>query len=168
MTVLIAVLVGVAMLAVGLAAGYWIPPHGRKPASARPRPVKRILLPFTGQAISRRAFDAAVRLARAENATIMPAFLARVPMQLPLDSPLPGQCGNGLPLLEVIEQRAYRTPWSRSMFASELAKSTSICLGAFPGELGGRACCPPRGLASRGTRRAAPVPRHVGPRAVGP
>ena len=33
--------------------------------------------------------------------------------------------------VEAIERRAYRTPWSRSMFASELAKSTSICLGAF-------------------------------------
>jgi [ribosomal protein S18]-alanine N-acetyltransferase len=33
--------------------------------------------------------------------------------------------------IEAIERRAYRTPWSRSMFASELAKSTSICLGAF-------------------------------------
>jgi len=36
--------------------------------------------------------------------------------------------------VETIEQRAYQTPWSRSMFASELAKSTSICLGAFEGE----------------------------------
>jgi ribosomal-protein-alanine N-acetyltransferase len=36
--------------------------------------------------------------------------------------------------IEEIERRAYRTPWSRSMFASELAKTTSICLGAFQGE----------------------------------
>ena len=36
--------------------------------------------------------------------------------------------------IESIEQRAYPTPWSRSMFASELAKPTSICLGAFEGE----------------------------------
>jgi [ribosomal protein S18]-alanine N-acetyltransferase len=36
--------------------------------------------------------------------------------------------------IEEIEQRAYRTPWSRSMFASELAKGTSICLGAFDGD----------------------------------
>jgi [ribosomal protein S18]-alanine N-acetyltransferase len=35
--------------------------------------------------------------------------------------------------VELIERRAYRTPWSRSMFASELAKSTSICLGALEG-----------------------------------
>jgi ribosomal-protein-alanine N-acetyltransferase len=36
--------------------------------------------------------------------------------------------------IEAIEQRAYHTPWSRSMFASELAKGTSICLGAFEGD----------------------------------
>ena len=36
--------------------------------------------------------------------------------------------------IETIERRAYPTPWSRSMFASELAKPTSICLGAFEGE----------------------------------
>ena len=39
-----------------------------------------------------------------------------------------------LAAVEEIEQRAYPTPWSRSMFASELAKPTSICLGAFEGE----------------------------------
>ena len=90
----------------GAAIGFWLPPHGRLPFRDRPRPVRRILLPFTGQAISRRAFEAAVRLAKAEDATIMPAFLARVPRQLPLNSALPGQCGNGMPLLEAIEQRA--------------------------------------------------------------
>ena len=38
-----------------------------------------------------------------------------------------------LDAIEGIEQRAYSTPWSRAMFASELAKPTSICLGAFEG-----------------------------------
>ena len=38
-----------------------------------------------------------------------------------------------LPAIDAIERRAYPTPWSRSMFASELAKPTSICLGAFEG-----------------------------------
>jgi ribosomal-protein-alanine N-acetyltransferase len=33
--------------------------------------------------------------------------------------------------VERIEQLSYPTPWSRSMFASEIAKPTSICLGAF-------------------------------------
>jgi [ribosomal protein S18]-alanine N-acetyltransferase len=35
--------------------------------------------------------------------------------------------------VEGIERRAYPTPWSRSMFASELGKPTSVCLGAFEG-----------------------------------
>ena len=33
--------------------------------------------------------------------------------------------------VERIERRSYVTPWSRSMFAGELAKPSSICLGAF-------------------------------------
>jgi len=38
--------------------------------------------------------------------------------------------------VEQIEQRSYPTPWSRSMFAGELAKPSSICLGAFDTETG--------------------------------
>ena len=33
--------------------------------------------------------------------------------------------------VEAIERRAYATPWSRSMFAGELTKPSSISLGAF-------------------------------------
>jgi [ribosomal protein S18]-alanine N-acetyltransferase len=33
--------------------------------------------------------------------------------------------------IEQIERRSYPTPWSRSMFAGELAKPSSLCLGAF-------------------------------------
>jgi ribosomal-protein-alanine N-acetyltransferase len=36
-----------------------------------------------------------------------------------------------LKAIEEIERRSYPTPWSRSMFAGELAKPSSICLGAF-------------------------------------
>jgi nucleotide-binding universal stress UspA family protein len=99
------VLVACGGILLGVAAGYWLPPHGRLRAKERPRPVRRILLPFAGQAISRRSFEAAVRLAKAENAVIMPAFLASVPMNMPLESPLPAQCARGMPLLEAIEQR---------------------------------------------------------------
>jgi [ribosomal protein S18]-alanine N-acetyltransferase len=35
-----------------------------------------------------------------------------------------------LAAIERIERQSYPTPWSRSMFASELAKTSSICLGA--------------------------------------
>jgi ribosomal-protein-alanine N-acetyltransferase len=36
--------------------------------------------------------------------------------------------------IEEIERESYPTPWSRSMFAGELAKPSSICLGAFDSE----------------------------------
>jgi nucleotide-binding universal stress UspA family protein len=106
MSIVLRIALAAAMFTLGLAAGFWLPPNGRLPQRNRPAPVKRILLPFTGQAISRRAFEAAVRLAKAENATIMPAFLARVPRHLPIESPLPMQCTDGMPLLEAIDQRA--------------------------------------------------------------
>lgn len=106
MSAIVLIVVAVVCLGAGAAVGYWLPPHGRRPGKDRPKPVRTILLPFTGQAISRRAFDAAVRLATAENATIVPAFLARVPRYLPIDSPVPAQCSGGMPLLEAIEQKA--------------------------------------------------------------
>ena len=36
-----------------------------------------------------------------------------------------------------IENAVYPTPWSRSMFAGELAKPSSVSLGAFDAEAGG-------------------------------
>src|SRR5919109_4003433 len=42
-----------------------------------------------------------------------------------------------LNVIEEIERSSYPTPWSRSMFASELAKPSSLCLGAFEADAGG-------------------------------
>jgi nucleotide-binding universal stress UspA family protein len=70
--------------------------------------VHRILLPFTGTTISRRALDAALRLARAEDATLVTAYLATVPLNLPLDVPIQRACETAFPLLEAIELRAAR------------------------------------------------------------
>jgi len=36
-----------------------------------------------------------------------------------------------LDAIEIIERASYPTPWSRSMFAGELSKPSSVCLGAF-------------------------------------
>jgi ribosomal-protein-alanine N-acetyltransferase len=41
-----------------------------------------------------------------------------------------------LSAIEEIERASYPTPWSRSMFAGELAKPSSICLGALDAETG--------------------------------
>jgi ribosomal-protein-alanine N-acetyltransferase len=42
-----------------------------------------------------------------------------------------------LDAIDEIERASYPTPWSRSMFAGELSKPSSICLGAFDVEAGG-------------------------------
>ena len=39
--------------------------------------------------------------------------------------------------IERIERESYPTPWSRSMFAGELAKPSSLSLGAFDPDTGG-------------------------------
>jgi hypothetical protein len=66
----------------------------------------RILFPFVAVALSRRALDAALRIARAEDAVVLSVFLARVPRHLPLDAPLPRQSGLAVASQEAIEQRA--------------------------------------------------------------
>jgi ribosomal-protein-alanine N-acetyltransferase len=38
--------------------------------------------------------------------------------------------------IERIERESYATPWSRSMFAGELSKPSSICLGAYDEQSG--------------------------------
>jgi nucleotide-binding universal stress UspA family protein len=100
------ILIAVALVA-GLIGGYLIARsrwRGRR--SERPQTIHQILLPFTGTEISRRAVDAALRLARAEEATLMPAYLATVPKQLPLDCSIPTEAAKAMPMLEAIEQRA--------------------------------------------------------------
>jgi len=97
-------LVGLALL-LGLGAGFLLALSRLRPRG-RPETVHRILLPFTGSEISRRAVDAALRLARAEDATLMPAYLATVPLQLPLECSLPKEAGRAMSILEAIEQRA--------------------------------------------------------------
>lgn len=88
----------------GLVGGYLIARSRRR--ADLPQPIRHILLPFTGTEISRRALDAALRLARAEDATLMPAYLATVPKRLPLDCAIPSEAEKAMPMLEAIEQRA--------------------------------------------------------------
>ncbi len=94
-------------LVLGLIGGFYFAKsrHGAKPGS-EPDAVHHILLPFTGTEISRRAVDAALRLARAEGATLMPAYLAEVPKTLPLECPIPNEAAQAMGMLEAIEQRA--------------------------------------------------------------
>jgi nucleotide-binding universal stress UspA family protein len=94
-------------LVLGLVGGFYFAKsrHAAKPRS-EPEAVRHILLPFTGTEISRRAVDAALRLSRAEGATLMPAYLAAVPKTLPLECPIPNEAAQAMAMLEAIEQRA--------------------------------------------------------------
>jgi nucleotide-binding universal stress UspA family protein len=70
---------------------------------------RRILFPFIGSTVSQRTLDATLRLAQAQDATLVPAYLASIPHHLSLDSPAPvRETEVALPLLELIEQRATR------------------------------------------------------------
>jgi hypothetical protein len=106
MTTVLIVLVVV--LALALAALAVIHVGGRRRRSGRVEASKtrRILFPFVAYALSPSALDAALRLARAEDSTLVPAFLARVPLRLPLDAPLPRQSAIAISLQEAIEHRA--------------------------------------------------------------
>jgi hypothetical protein len=103
--VLIAVIVILAVAVIALVTAV-VRDRMRRSAPVRASGARRILFPFVAGALSQRALDAALRLAAAEGATLVPVFLARVSLDLPLESPLPRQCSMAMPLLEAVEQRA--------------------------------------------------------------
>ncbi len=105
MTALVVIL---AVALVALALAFAVRERGSRVRRLPTASPKRVLFPFTGNALSQRALDAALRLARVDGATLMPVFLAEVPMHLPLDTALPTKCDLALPLLEAVEQRAAR------------------------------------------------------------
>jgi len=79
----------------------------------RPRPdgrprVARILVPFTGGALDPTVLAAALRIARAEDATLVPAYLIVIPLELPEGAPMQRQVEVAMPLLEAVEHAALR------------------------------------------------------------
>jgi hypothetical protein len=84
-------------------------------AAARLRPRRRppyegegrILVPFSG-ALDPGVLDAAIRVARAEGAVLVAAYLLVVPLQYPEDSARKEQVAVALPLLEAVELAALR------------------------------------------------------------
>lgn len=74
-----------------------------------PRPgARRILVPFTGNTLDPTVLDAAIRIAHAESATLVPAYLLLVPLRYAEDSPLRDEVAVALPLLEAVEHAALR------------------------------------------------------------
>jgi len=98
--VVLAVLVGV--LGGGLV---W---SRRPPRLDRRTRVGRILVPFTGGALDETVLSAAIRIARAENATLVPAYLIVVPLDLAENAPMQREVAVAVPLLEAVEHAALR------------------------------------------------------------
>jgi hypothetical protein len=98
-----------ALLAILVAVNCWLV-YGeirrRRSARAGGPACERILFPFVGGRLSDPALRAALRIARAEDAVLVPAYLAEVPLDAKLETPLRRQAEAALPLLEAIEQRA--------------------------------------------------------------
>ena len=103
--IVVALAVGIAL---GTVAALALERRCRGRALSRGAPVHRIAFPFTGEGLSEPALVAALRLARAEGATLMPVYLALVPMRLSVEVPLPSEAVQATALLEAIEQRALR------------------------------------------------------------
>jgi hypothetical protein len=107
MTPLAAVLIVLA-LAVGYGGALALERRRRGRALRSRTRVRRVAFPFTGEGLSEPALAAALRLARVEGATLVPVYLALVPMRLSVDVPLRSECDVALGMLEAIEQRAAR------------------------------------------------------------
>jgi hypothetical protein len=68
---------------------------------------RRILVPFSG-ALDPTVLNAAIRIARAEEAALVAAYLLVVPLQYPEESPRKDQVAVAVPLLEAVELAALR------------------------------------------------------------
>jgi hypothetical protein len=102
---LIAVVAALGVLLVLLAAALL----RRRPPKRLAAPVgaPRILVPFQGQ-LDQRVLDAAIRIASAEHAVLVTAYLLIVPLRYAEDSPLRDQVQMAMPLLEAVEHAALR------------------------------------------------------------
>jgi Universal stress protein family len=90
-------------LAIGIAVTLLV---RRRGGGGTPATTRRILFPYVGTQLSTSALDAALRISRIENATLVPAYLAPVPMSMPLSAPIPRVCDRAFELQEAIEIRA--------------------------------------------------------------
>ena len=70
--------------------------------------VERILVPFTGGGLDPTVLAAGIRIARAEDATLVPAYLIVVPLEQAQEVPMQQQVTMAMPLLEAVEHAALR------------------------------------------------------------
>jgi hypothetical protein len=105
MTLLIAAGVVVALAAV---VGFVVRGRIRRTPPTTVARSRRVLVPFTGGALEPTVLAAAIRIARAEEATLVPAYLLVVPLELPPDAPVHQQVAVAMPLLEAVENASLR------------------------------------------------------------
>ena len=81
---------------------------GRRSAGRREgRP--RLLVPFTAKQLDPTVLDAALRIARAEEAVLVPAYLLVVPLEFSLEAPVQhAELQRAMPILEAVELAARR------------------------------------------------------------
>lgn len=104
---MIVLVAGLAVLVVVLGGALVL--RSRPPRQLRlPHDARRILLPFTGGSLDSTVLDAAIRIARADDAVLVPAYLLLVPLQYAEDSPLHQQVAVAMPLLEAVENAVVR------------------------------------------------------------
>lgn len=104
---MIAIAIGLVVLAAAVIAAALLLRERRStlPESLASGP-ERILFPYVAGGGSPAALDVALRLSRSESGTLVPVFLARVPLRLSLDAALPRQSLLAVGLQEQIEARA--------------------------------------------------------------
>ena len=100
--------VAISLVAAAAAVAAFLIAHRRAPARPLPAGTRRILLPFTGGELDARVLEAAIRVSRAEHATLVPAYLVIVPLRLAEDAPMQDDVHVALPLLEAVEHAALR------------------------------------------------------------
>ena len=69
---------------------------------------KRVLVPFTRGHLDPGVLAAAIRIARAEDATLVPAYLVVTRFEFALDAPMHQQVDMAMPLLEAVEHAALK------------------------------------------------------------
>jgi hypothetical protein len=104
-----AVVAALALIAVALAGAIVVLVRGRRTPKRLPvrGDQRRILVPFAGN-LDQSVLEAAIRIARAEDAVLVPAYLLIVPLQYAEDSPQREQVKLAMPLLEAVEHAALR------------------------------------------------------------
>jgi len=69
---------------------------------------KRVLVPFTRGGLDPSVLNASIRIARAEEAMLVPAYLIVTPYEFALDAPMSQQVAAAVPLLEAVENAALK------------------------------------------------------------